>query len=80
MAWGCAGAAAALVVTAACLTTPFGTVLLYVVLTGAWIYTALLLRHLRDTRLSPRTDAPGPREADRYENFSAMMSRTGRRR
>ena len=48
---GCVAAVAALLVTAACLMTPFGTVLLYVVLTSTWIFTALLLRHLRDTQL-----------------------------
>ncbi len=48
---GCVVAAAALLVTAACLMTPFGTVLLYIVLTSTWIYTAALLRHLGDARL-----------------------------
>jgi Protein of unknown function (DUF998) len=48
---GCIAAAVALLVTAGCLMTPFGTVLLYAVLTSTWIYTALVLRHLRDTRL-----------------------------
>jgi hypothetical protein len=38
--------AVALLVTAACLMTPFGTVLLYVVLTSAWLYTSVLLRRL----------------------------------
>jgi hypothetical protein len=38
--------AIALLVTAACLMTPFGTVLLYVVLTSAWLYTSVLLRQL----------------------------------
>jgi hypothetical protein len=39
--------AGALLVTAACLMTDFGTVLLYVVLTGAWLFTAATWRHLR---------------------------------
>jgi hypothetical membrane protein len=41
------GGAVALLVTAACLTTSFGTVLLYVVLTSTWLFTAATLHHLR---------------------------------
>ncbi|WP_238007073.1 DUF998 domain-containing protein [Dactylosporangium sp. AC04546] len=40
------GFALALVVTAACLMTPFGTVLLYVVLTSTWLFTAADLRRI----------------------------------
>lgn len=50
--------AVALVVTAACLMTPFGTVLLYVVLTSAWLHTAALLRHI-----SHSLPAPAARDA-----------------
>jgi hypothetical protein len=39
--------AIALVVTAACLMTDFGTVLLYVVLTAAWLFSSATLRQLR---------------------------------
>lgn len=42
-------AALALLVTAACLMTPFGTVLLYVVATSTWLFTAATLQHLRTT-------------------------------
>ncbi|WP_149263541.1 DUF998 domain-containing protein [Actinomadura sp. K4S16] len=50
--WAVAGAgcAIALLVTAACLMTDFGTVLLYVVLSGTWLYTAATLQHLRARR------------------------------
>jgi hypothetical protein len=40
------GAAVALLITAACLTTPFGTVLLYVTLTTTWLFTGAVMRHL----------------------------------
>jgi len=39
--------ATALLITAACLMTPFGTVLLYVVLTIAWLFMAATMQHLR---------------------------------
>ena len=39
--------AIALLITAACLMTPFGTVLLYVVLTTAWLFMAATIAHLR---------------------------------
>jgi hypothetical protein len=39
--------ALALLVTAACLMTDFGTVLLYIVLTSTWLFTAATLQHLR---------------------------------
>ncbi len=48
---GCVASALALLVTAGALMAPFGTVLLYVTLTTTWIYTALLLKRLRDTPL-----------------------------
>jgi hypothetical protein len=43
----CLAGAVALVVTGACLVTPFGTVLLYVVLTSTWLLTAAVLNLLR---------------------------------
>ncbi|HET6562925.1 MAG TPA: DUF998 domain-containing protein [Marmoricola sp.] len=41
------GCAAALLGTAACLMTDFGTALLYVVLTAAWLFTGATFQHLR---------------------------------
>lgn len=40
-------AAGALLVTAACLGLPFGTVLLYAVLSGTWLFTGATMQHLR---------------------------------
>jgi hypothetical protein len=41
------GCAVALLITAACLTTNFGTVLLYVVLSASWLFTGATMQHLR---------------------------------
>ncbi|GAA4260715.1 hypothetical protein GCM10022255_090430 [Dactylosporangium darangshiense] len=43
-------AAVALLVTAACLMQPFGTVLLYVVLSSTWLFMAATFQHLRSQR------------------------------
>ena len=43
-------AAVALLVTAACLMLPFGTVLLYVVLSSAWLFMAATFQHFRSRR------------------------------
>lgn len=39
--------AVALIITAGCLMTSFGTVLLYLVLTSTWLFTAATMQHLR---------------------------------
>jgi hypothetical protein len=43
-------AAAALLITAACLMLPFGTVLLYVVLSSTWLFMAATFQHFRSQR------------------------------
>ncbi|GAA3215508.1 DUF998 domain-containing protein [Dactylosporangium siamense] len=53
-------AAVALLVTAACLMLPFGTVLLYVVLTSTWLFMAATFQHLRSQR---QTSQPPRRRA-----------------
>ena len=59
--------AIALLVTAACLMTDFGTVLLYVVLTATWLFTSATFQHLRTPPYAFRTvdapSAPGSRIA-----------------
>ncbi|WP_460492053.1 DUF998 domain-containing protein [Dactylosporangium cerinum] len=52
-------AAAALLVTAACLMLPFGTVLLYVVLSSTWLFMAATFQHFRLRR--QRSPRPRPR-------------------
>jgi hypothetical protein len=67
------GFAAALIVTAGCLGTSFGTVLLYIVLSCTWLYTSMLLCALTGAatsevnrpRFSPMPQSPHSAEVHR---------------
>jgi hypothetical protein len=71
--------AVALLATAACLAAPFGTVMLYVVLSGVWLFTAALLYLLAQHRLPARRPAPDPATGPAPTPSAARMASSGDR-